>query len=57
MQLTSRPGNCVRTSINKAGSGDYEELERLKLVKPLRNPIGGEFGGRHELFKRNYAGN
>src|SRR5437773_937735 len=30
---------------------------RIKLFKPLWDAIGSEFGGRHELYDRNYAGN
>ena len=31
--------------------------ERIKLFKLLWDAIGTEFGGRHELYERNYAGN
>jgi aromatic ring hydroxylase len=31
--------------------------ERVKLFKLLWDAIGTEFGGRHELYERNYAGN
>ena len=39
------------------GSGDYDALERVKLLKLLWDAVGSEFGGRHELYERNYAGN
>ena len=32
-------------------------LERIKLFKLIWDAIGTEFGGRHELYERNYAGN
>ena len=32
-------------------------LERIKLFKIVWDAIGTEFGGRHELYERNYAGN
>ena len=31
--------------------------QRIKLFKLLWDAIGSEFGGRHELYERNYAGN
>jgi 4-hydroxyphenylacetate 3-monooxygenase len=31
--------------------------ERIKLFKLIWDAIGTEFGGRHELYERNYAGN
>ena len=31
--------------------------ERIKVMKLLWDAIGTEFGGRHELYERNYAGN
>ncbi|CBW76635.1 Pyoverdin chromophore biosynthetic protein pvcC (plasmid) [Mycetohabitans rhizoxinica HKI 454] len=36
---------------------DSSAQERLKLVKLLWDAIGSEFGGRHELYEYNYAGN
>jgi 4-hydroxyphenylacetate 3-monooxygenase len=39
------------------GSNGYDALERVKLLKILWDAIGTEFGGRHELYERNYAGN
>ena len=32
-------------------------LERIKLFKLVWDALGTEFGGRHELYERNYAGN
>jgi len=32
-------------------------IERIKIMKLLWDAIGTEFGGRHELYERNYAGN
>lgn len=31
--------------------------ERVKVMKLLWDAVGTEFGGRHELYERNYAGN
>lgn len=31
--------------------------ERIKLFKLIWDAIGSEFGGRHELYERNYSGN
>ena len=39
------------------GSNDYDAIERVKLLKILWDAVGTEFGGRHELYERNYAGN
>jgi Aldehyde oxidase and xanthine dehydrogenase, a/b hammerhead domain/Molybdopterin-binding domain of aldehyde dehydrogenase/4-hydroxyphenylacetate 3-hydroxylase C terminal len=39
------------------GSDGSTAVERVKLMKPLWDAIGTEFGGRHELYERNYAGN
>src|SRR5690606_11847909 len=38
------------------GSGISAE-ERVKLLKMVWDAIGTEFGGRHELYEINYAGN
>jgi 4-hydroxyphenylacetate 3-monooxygenase len=38
------------------GSNGYEPLDRVKLMKLLWDAVGTEFGGRHELYERNYAG-
>lgn len=39
------------------GSNGYEAIDRVKLMKLLWDAFGSEFGGRHELYERNYAGN
>jgi 4-hydroxyphenylacetate 3-monooxygenase len=39
------------------GSGGYNAEDRIKLMKLLWDAIGSEFGGRHELYERNYFGN
>jgi 4-hydroxyphenylacetate 3-monooxygenase len=39
------------------GSDGTPAVERVKLMKLLWDAIGSEFGGRHELYERNYAGN
>ena len=39
------------------GSNGIEAVERVKLMKLLWDAIGSEFGGRHELYERNYSGN
>jgi 4-hydroxyphenylacetate 3-monooxygenase len=38
------------------GSHGMDAIERIKLMKLLWDAIGTEFGGRHELYERNYAG-
>jgi 4-hydroxyphenylacetate 3-monooxygenase len=38
------------------GSGGVEAVERVKVLKMLWDAIGTEFGGRHELYERNYQG-
>ena len=38
------------------GSNDYDYKQRIKVMKLLWDAIGSEFGGRHELYERNYAG-
>ena len=38
------------------GSNGYAAIDRVKLLKLLWNAVGSEFGGRHELYERNYAG-
>lgn len=38
------------------GSGTTAE-DRIKLLKLVWDAIGTEFGGRHELYERNYSGN
>ncbi len=39
------------------GSNGIVALDRVKLLKLLWDAIGSEFGGRHELYETNYAGN
>ena len=39
------------------GSMGQGSEERVKVLKLLWDAIGTEFGGRHELYERNYAGN
>jgi 4-hydroxyphenylacetate 3-monooxygenase len=39
------------------GSGGYSSVERIKLMKLLWDALASEFGGRHELYERNYSGN
>jgi 4-hydroxyphenylacetate 3-monooxygenase len=39
------------------GSNGYSAEERVKLMKLMWDAIGTEFGGRHELYERNYFGN
>ena len=38
------------------GSNGYTAEQRIKLMKLLWDAIGTEFGGRHELYERNYFG-
>jgi 4-hydroxyphenylacetate 3-monooxygenase len=38
------------------GSHGIEYRERIKILKLLWDAVGTEFGGRHELYERNYAG-
>jgi 4-hydroxyphenylacetate 3-monooxygenase len=39
------------------GSNGYTAEDRIKLMKLLWDALGTEFGGRHELYERNYFGN
>ena len=39
------------------GSNGYSAEDRVKLMKLMWDAIGTEFGGRHELYERNYFGN
>lgn len=36
---------------------DCDAVDRVKLMKLLWDSVGTEFGGRHELYERNYQGN
>jgi 4-hydroxyphenylacetate 3-monooxygenase len=49
----------VRRYLDKyvRGSNGYDAQNRVKVMKLLWDAIGSEFGGRHELYERNYAGN
>jgi 4-hydroxyphenylacetate 3-monooxygenase len=38
------------------GSDGSDAVARIKLMKLLWDALGTEFGGRHELYERNYAG-
>ena len=39
------------------GSNGIPALDRMKIMKLLWDATASEFGGRHELYERNYAGN
>ncbi|WJK43904.1 4-hydroxyphenylacetate 3-hydroxylase N-terminal domain-containing protein [Solwaraspora sp. WMMA2056] len=39
------------------GSNGADAVQRVKVMKLLWDAIGSEFGGRHELYERSYAGN
>jgi len=39
------------------GSNNIGYRERIKIMKLLWDAVGTEFGGRHELYEMNYAGN
>jgi len=39
------------------GSNGIDAVERMKVMKLLWDATASEFGGRHELYERNYAGN
>jgi 4-hydroxyphenylacetate 3-monooxygenase len=39
------------------GSNGIDYRERIKTMKLLWDAVGTEFGGRHELYEMNYAGN
>ncbi len=36
---------------------DSSAEQRIKLFKLIWDAIGTEFGGRHEIYERNYSGN
>ena len=61
-----RPEESIRTNPRSRepslaryvrGSNGIGHRERIKVMKLLWDSIGTEFGGRHELYERNYAGN
>jgi 4-hydroxyphenylacetate 3-monooxygenase len=39
------------------GSGGMDAEQRVKMMKLIWDSVGTEFGGRHELYELNYAGN
>lgn len=39
------------------GSNGIVAVDRVKLLKLLWDAMGSEFGGRHQLYEMNYAGN
>lgn len=39
------------------GSNNISSLDKIKLIKMLWEVVGTEYGGRHELYERNYSGN
>ncbi len=49
----------VRPYLDKyvRGSNGVDAVARVKLMKALWDAVGTEFGGRHELYERNYSGN
>jgi len=49
---------AVRPYLDKyvRGSGGISAEERVKTLKLLWDAVGTEFGGRHELYERNYQG-
>jgi 4-hydroxyphenylacetate 3-monooxygenase len=49
----------IRPSLDQyvRGSNGYSAEDRVKLMKLMWDAIGSEFGGRHELYERNYFGN
>src|SRR6266478_6014169 len=46
---------CLAKYVRGSNGIDYKE--RIKIMKLLWDAIGSEFGGRHELYERNYVGN
>ncbi|MEO3867432.1 4-hydroxyphenylacetate 3-hydroxylase N-terminal domain-containing protein [Nonomuraea sp. B12E4] len=49
----------VRPYLDKylRGSNGADAVDRVKVMKLLWDAVGTEFGGRHELYERNYSGN
>lgn len=49
----------VRPYLDKylRGSHGADAEQRVKVMKLLWDAVGTEFGGRHELYERNYSGN
>ena len=50
---------AIRPYLDKyvRGSNGYDAESRVKLMKLMWDCVGTEFGGRHELYERNYGGN
>ena len=50
---------AIEPHLRKLVRGSYgiDYKERIKIMKLLWDAVGTEFGGRHELYERNYAGN
>lgn len=50
---------AVRPYLDKylRGSKGVDAVDRVKVMKLLWDAFGSEFGGRHELYERNYSGN
>jgi aromatic ring hydroxylase len=50
---------AIRPYLDKflRGSHGADAVERVKVMKLLWDAVGTEFGGRHELYERNYSGN
>ncbi len=48
----------LRPTLDKLyrGSHGITSLEKIKIIKLLWEIVGTEYGGRHELYERNYAG-
>ena len=61
--LPSSAGDFKNPEIDKylaryvRGSNGIDYKERIKIMKLLWDAVGTEFGGRHELYEMNYAGN
>jgi len=49
----------IRPLLDKYLRGSYgqDAMSRVKVLKLLWDAVGTEFGGRHELYEINYAGN
>lgn len=61
--LPSSPRDFKNAEVNaylqrySRGSNGIDYKERIKIMKALWDAVGSEFGSRHELYERNYAGN
>lgn len=49
----------LRPTLDKLyrGSNGVQAVDKIKLIKLLWDVVGTEYGGRHELYERNYSGN